>query len=150
MPYATSSISTRDNCLSLAACFRRYLSASASQLLHSSSPQASKTRLEGCPRLHQLHGHGDPSCLEPPWRSSSEGSLIMEPRVVAFSGATSSTSKYVRIAQMAQSSHVHSLCPPSWAAHASTHWHVVALKQGANSLPRLFSSPMEKSGLLLG
>lgn len=102
-------------------------SASASQLLHSSPSQTSKTRLEGWPRLrlHQIHGHG---ILEPPWRSSSKGSLIMEPRVVAFSGATSSTSKYVRIAQMAQSSHVHSLCPPSWATHASTY--VVGLKQG--------------------
>jgi hypothetical protein len=61
----------------------------------------------------------------------------MEPRVVAFSGATSSTSKYVRIAQMAQSSHVHSLCPPSWVTHASTYLYVVGLKQGG-SIPRLF------------
>lgn len=100
------------------------LSASASQLLHASPPQTFKTRLEGWPRLHQIHGHG---ILEPPWRSSSKGSLIMEPRVVAFTGATSSTSKNVRIAQMAQSSHVHSLCPPSRIAQ---YLHVVGLKQG--------------------
>ncbi|UKZ69493.1 uncharacterized protein TrAtP1_010499 [Trichoderma atroviride] len=110
------------------------LSASASQLLHASPSQTSKTRLEGWPRLHQIHGHG---ILEPPWRSSSKGSLIMEPRVVAFTGATSSTSKNVRIAQMAQSSHVHSLCPPSRFAQ---YLHVVGLKQGGGSLPRLFTT----------
>lgn len=71
----------------------------------------------------------------------------MEPRVVALFGATSSTSKNVVIAQMAQSSHVHSLYARLLITHTST-LQLAGLRHGG-ALARLWS-PTKRVWAIVG